>query len=64
MPCACRTVVRGFERGTLSAFVVRVDGVCAITFDDRCVVFPTEDAARAAAIEHGFADWELAAVTV
>ena len=64
MPCACQKVVRGHEPGTLNAYIVHVEGGCAVVFDDRCVVFATPEDAAAAAVEQGFADWDLVAVTV
>ena len=64
MPCACRKVVRGWEPGTLNAYVVHVNGGCVVTFGDRCVVFASPEDAEAAAVEQGFAEWELVAITV
>jgi hypothetical protein len=64
MACGCSKPVRGFEPGTVQAFYVVVDGECVVTWSGECIPFATREAADSAAAEQGFAQWELAEITV
>ena len=65
MGCACGKRLRGFTPGTVTGYTISADeNAGCLSFEDRCVVFPTPEAAEAAAIEQGFVEWRLTPVTV
>lgn len=64
MPCACKGKDRGFTRGTVTGYVVLVQGEPAVMFDGVPLVWADEESGDNAARDAGYTEWALEPVTV